>query len=184
MFCFCFITYFNFYIYYKHRQVYEIGKKETNRTRVCIFIYIFLYFFISVMDFNEQVLERDAQRYVVLVLNFFITFLQTLIPLVVKFSSSYPRLFLYLTIAVMLYITWSFLTNLAKLIKRLFYLYIILFVITIHLRGWEQFFIYDLPLVYNQCKDGLYLFSQSDEYNLLKSHAQYLSKQIYNRLFQ
>ncbi|KAK5781513.1 hypothetical protein RI543_001061 [Arxiozyma heterogenica] len=136
------------------------------------------------MDFNEQVLERDAQRYVVLVLNFFITFLQNLIPLVIKFSSSYPRLFLYSTIVVMLYITWSFLTNLAKLIKRLFYLYIILFVITIHLRGWEQFFIYDLPLVYSQCRDGLYLFSQSDEYNLLKSHTQYLGKQIYNRLFQ
>ena len=134
------------------------------------------------MDFNEQVLERDAQRYVVWILNFFITFLQTLVPLVVKFS--YPRLFLYLTIMIVLYITWSLLTNFIKLIKRLFYLYIIFFIITVHLRGWEQFFMFDLPLVYRQLKEGLYLFSQSDEYTLLKSHIQYLSKQIYNRFFQ
>lgn len=110
------------------------------------------------MDFNEQVLERDAQRYVVSILNFFIIFLQNLVPLVVKFSSNYPRLFLYLTIIIFLYIVWSLLINLIKLIKKLFYLYLIVLIITIHLRGWEQFFMFDLPLIYSQFLVGINFF--------------------------
>lgn len=110
------------------------------------------------MDFNEQVLERDAQRYVVSILNFFIIFLQNLVPLVIKFSSNYPRLFLYLTIIIFLYIVWSLLINLIKLIKKLFYVYLIVLIITIHLRGWEQFFMFDLPLIYSQFLVGINFF--------------------------
>ncbi|CAL9728705.1 nuclear membrane organization protein Apq12p [Monosporozyma unispora] len=132
------------------------------------------------MAIDEQVLERDAQRYVMAILNYSVAFLQTLIPLVSQFSSTHPRLFLSLTFLVLLYFTYSLLSNLYNVVKRLFYIYLVVIAISIYLRGVEQFFTSDLPLVWNQMVINSKAFSNSGEYAFIKNQIKLLIKQAQN----
>ncbi|CAL9734340.1 nuclear membrane organization protein Apq12p [Monosporozyma servazzii] len=129
------------------------------------------------MSIDEQVLERDTQRYVMATLNYLVVFLQTLIPLISQFGSSHPRLFLLVTFLVLFYFTYSLLANFVKVIKRLFYIYLIVLGVAIYLRGAEQFFTSDLPLVWSQMVVNSNAFLNSNEYAFIKAQAKLLIKQ-------
>lgn len=129
------------------------------------------------MSIDEQVLERDTQRYVMAALNYLVVFLQTLIPLISQFGSSHPRLFLSLTFLVLFYFTYSLLANFVKFIKRLFYIYLIVLGVAIYLRGVEQFFTSDFPLIWSQVMGNCNSFLNSNEYAFMKTQAKTLIKQ-------
>ncbi|CAB4256570.1 similar to Saccharomyces cerevisiae YIL040W APQ12 Protein required for nuclear envelope morphology, nuclear pore complex localization, mRNA export from the nucleus [Maudiozyma barnettii] len=103
------------------------------------------------MNFEQQgaPLEQTYERYVVLTLRYLIQGLQFIIPLVTKFSKENPTFFLILTTLILFYIAWKVIKNIFNILRRLFLLYLLVLVVSIHLRGWDQFINKDVPYIYN-----------------------------------
>ncbi|SMN21920.1 similar to Saccharomyces cerevisiae YIL040W APQ12 Protein required for nuclear envelope morphology, nuclear pore complex localization, mRNA export from the nucleus [Maudiozyma saulgeensis] len=103
------------------------------------------------MQFEQQgaPLEQTYERYVILTLRYIIQGLQFIIPLVTKFSKENPTVFLIITTLILFYIAWKVIKNIFNILRRLFLLYLLVLVVSIHLRGWEQFIGKDVPYFYN-----------------------------------
>lgn len=138
------------------------------------------------MNFEQQgtLLEETYEHYIVLGLKHIISALQVAIPFVTAFSKQNPTVFLLLMTAMTLYITWKVLKNLFLIIKRLVFLYLIILLISVHLRGWDQFVNSDVPYFYNTVAtgDNAYKFGQIVKFLLvqIKFYAQYLYRYVEN----
>lgn len=130
------------------------------------------------MDFDERVLERDIQQYVVTALNYIVLSVQTLIPIVSTFGQTHPRLFLALTFFVVLYFTWSLINNLFRLIRRLFYIYIVLLIIAVYLRGVDQFFTQDVPLICTHLSQNAQFWWKSKALHQMKQSLKYTLQEL------
>lgn len=128
------------------------------------------------MEFNEQVLLRDTQHYVMATLNYLVLFLQMAIPMVSQFSTNHPRLFVSIIGFIMFYFTWTLFANFVRVIKRLFYLYMLVIVLAIYLRGFQQFFTADLPLIWSYLRLTMKAIANTDEYAFIKLKLKLLMK--------
>ncbi|GMM55355.1 hypothetical protein DAKH74_019710 [Maudiozyma humilis] len=138
------------------------------------------------MSFEQQgaLLEQTYEHYVVLGLKYIIGALQLAIPFVTTFSKQNPTVFLLVVTTILLYITWKVLKNLFLILKRLVLLYLIILVVSVHLRGWDQFINSDVPYFYNTVAtaDNAYKFGQGVKFLLvqIKFYANYLYHYVEN----
>lgn len=123
------------------------------------------------MEFSDHP-EQQVQQYISIFLTNIIRFIQLAIPVVTRFSNEQPTLFLAIVSVIAAYIAFRVIRNMFTILKRLLYVLCLLCALFVYLRGFEQFFKYDLPLLYNlisQDKDletvliqwGTYLTSTS-----------------------
>ncbi|CCK69928.1 Apq12p KNAG_0D01770 [Huiozyma naganishii CBS 8797] len=97
------------------------------------------------MRLDESQMEEAAQRCVLLLLRWTIRALQLAVPLVQRFSSAHPTLFLYLALFAMVYTSAVVLRNVLGLVRRTMWLLFAVVCAAVYLRGAEQFLVVDLP---------------------------------------
>ncbi|KAG0667109.1 hypothetical protein C6P45_005522 [Maudiozyma exigua] len=136
------------------------------------------------MEYVQQAapLEQAYERYVVLVLRSLIQCLQFTIPLVTKFSKENPTVFLAITTLLLLYVAWKIIKNIFIILRRLFFIYMLVLVISIHLRGWDQFISRDVPYFYKTVltTDNAYKFGSGVKF--LVFQFQFYLNYLYNYL--
>lgn len=136
------------------------------------------------MEYVQQAapLEQAYERYVVLALRSLIQCLQFTIPLVTKFSKENPTVFLAITTLLLLYVAWKIIKNIFIILRRLFFIYMLVLVVSIHLRGWDQFISKDIPYFYKTVltTDNAYKFGSGVKF--LVFQFQFYLNYLYNYL--
>lgn len=136
------------------------------------------------MEYVQQAapLEQAYERYVVLALRSLIQCLQFTIPLVTKFSKENPTVFLAITTLLLLYVAWKIIKNIFVILRRLFFIYMLVLVVSIHLRGWDQFISKDIPYFYKTVltTDNAYKFGSGVKF--LVFQFQFYLNYLYNYL--
>mgnify|MGYP003365482998 CR=1 FL=1 len=138
------------------------------------------------MEYVQQAtpLEQAYERYVVLALRYMIQCLQFTIPLVTKFSKENPTVFLTIVTLLLLYVAWKVIKNIFNILRRLFFIYMLVLVISIHLRGWDQFIAKDVPYFYNTVltTDNAYKFGSGIKFLVFqfKFYLNYLYNYLQN----
>ena len=105
------------------------------------------------MDFQhleQQTLQVDEtySRYLIIAIRKIILFLQILIPLITNLSANYPHVFIALITLFLVYTSVKIIKNFAKILKRLLFLYLLVLLLSVYLRGIDQFVNYDVPFIY------------------------------------
>lgn len=105
--------------------------------------------------------EENIQQLIVGLLSKVINFLQILIPVIVRFSKEYPTAFIVISLIIGRYVVWRCIMSLYAMVRRLFYLSLVLLVVCAYMRGAELFFEHDVPLVANGIWDNRELIKSS-----------------------
>lgn len=92
--------------------------------------------------------DQQLEQYIALFLTRVVRIIQFVIPLVARFSKEHPTIFLVLASATIIYITWRIMCNMVTILKRLSLVFLILFVLSLFLRGFDQIVYSDLPSLY------------------------------------
>lgn len=92
--------------------------------------------------------EQQLEEYIALFLTKLVRIIQIVIPLMAKFSKDHPHVFLFFASALVIYVTWRVLCNMLVILKRLGFLLVLLFASFVFLRGFNQVFFQDIPLLY------------------------------------
>lgn len=93
--------------------------------------------------------EQQLEQYIAFFLTKLVRLIQIVIPLMARFSKDHPNVFLIFTSALVVYVTWRVLCNMVVILKRFLFVSLLLFVCFLFLRGFNQVFSKDLPLLYN-----------------------------------
>lgn len=100
------------------------------------------------MTDTQQHPEQQLEQYIALFLTKIVRIIQIVIPLLARFSKEHPNIFLALTSVVIIYVAWRIVCNMITILKRLSLVFLILFIISLYLRGFDQVVYGDLPLLY------------------------------------
>lgn len=92
--------------------------------------------------------EQQLEEYIALFLTKLVRIIQIVIPLMAKFSKDHPNVFLVFASALVIYVTWRILCNMVVIVKRLAFVSLLLFASFVFLRGFNQVFFEDIPLLY------------------------------------
>lgn len=92
--------------------------------------------------------EQQLEQYIALILTKLVRIIQIIIPLMAKFSKDHPNVFLFFASALVVYVTWRVLCNTMIILKRLLAIFVILGISFVFLRGFNQVFYRDIPLLY------------------------------------
>ncbi|EDO15391.1 hypothetical protein Kpol_1063p1 [Vanderwaltozyma polyspora DSM 70294] len=92
--------------------------------------------------------EEQIQKYISIFLWNIIRIIQFIIPVIASFSKEHPTLFLSLFSLFALYVIYRIFSNIISIIRRLFYILIILFGVFCYLRGFDQVLGKDIPMLY------------------------------------
>lgn len=100
------------------------------------------------MTDTQQHPEQQLEQYIALFLTKIVRIIQIVIPLLARFSKEHPNIFLVLTSVVIIYVAWRIVCNMITILKRLSLVFLILFIISLFLRGFDQVVYGDLPSLY------------------------------------
>lgn len=133
--------------------------------------------------------ERQLEQYIALFLTKLVRIIQIVIPLMAKFSKDHPNVFLFFASALVVYVTWRILCNMMVILKRLFTVFVILSVSFVFLRGFNQVFYQDIPLLYGivtQSQDFEVILTKWTAYlgNTSFDHFVVVLNQLYSRAKQ
>lgn len=92
--------------------------------------------------------EQQLQQYIAYFLTKIIRIIQIVIPLIATFSKEHPNVFLVLTFVIVIYMSWRIICNMYTILKRLLFVSVVVLVIFLFLRGFDQVIFKDLPLLF------------------------------------
>lgn len=120
--------------------------------------------------------EQQLEQYITLFLTKLVRIIQIVIPLMAKFSKDHPNVFLVFASALVIYMTWRVLCNMVIILKRLFMVFVVIGISFVFLRGFNQVFYQDIPLLYT-------IVSQNQDFEvILTKWTAYLGNTSFDHL--